>query len=111
MTDRTARQPGHDERCGDVFDAAITCHRVDARDAFVGATGPCRQAGTPIVRVVALELPHMNPVDVQLSGPAAKQLAREVVRTQRADVDAVSGATYTSEGYVSSLQSSLRRLS
>ena len=64
-----------------------------------------------IVRVVALELPHMNPVDVQLSEPAARALALEVLRTQRADVDAVSGATYTSEGYLRSLQSALDRLS
>lgn len=70
-----------------------------------------RAAHGRIVRVVALELPHMTPVDVQLSRPAANELAREVVRTQRADVDTVSGATYTSEGYLSSLQSALDRLS
>jgi uncharacterized protein with FMN-binding domain len=64
-----------------------------------------------IVHVVALELPRMNPVDTQLSKPAARTLAHEVVRAQTADVDAVSGATYTSEGYLTSLQSALDRLS
>jgi uncharacterized protein with FMN-binding domain len=64
-----------------------------------------------IVEVAALELPHGNPTDVELSKPAARTLEREVTAAQSADVDTVSGATYTSTGYLSSVQAALDRLS
>jgi uncharacterized protein with FMN-binding domain len=63
-----------------------------------------------IVQVEALELPHGNPVDLQLSKPAARTLERWVVKAQSTDVDTVSGATYTSTGYLISLQSALDQL-
>lgn len=63
-----------------------------------------------IARVVALELPHGNPMDVTLSRPAATTLAREVLRAQSTEVDVVSGATYTSTGYLTSVQAALDRL-
>ena len=67
-------------------------------------------AGARITGVRALRLPDADPMDVQLSVPAAKQLARAVVLAQSADVDTVSGATFTSQGYLQSLQSALDRL-
>lgn len=63
-----------------------------------------------IVQVVALELPHGNPTDVQLSKPAARTLQREVLSAQTADVDVVTGATYTSTGYLTSVQAALDQL-
>jgi uncharacterized protein with FMN-binding domain len=63
-----------------------------------------------IVQVVAVELPHANPTDLQLSKPAARTLEREVLQAQSADVDVVSGATYTSTGYLNSLQAALDQL-
>ena len=63
-----------------------------------------------IVHVASLRLPHGNQMDVQLSKPAARVLERRVISAQNANVDMVSGATYTSEGYLSSLQSALDRL-
>jgi len=64
-----------------------------------------------IVNVAALRLPHGNQMDTELSKPAARVLERRVISAQSADVDVVSGATYTSEGYLRSLQSALDRLS
>jgi uncharacterized protein with FMN-binding domain len=64
-----------------------------------------------IINVTALQLPHGNQMDVQLSEPAARMLEREVISAQSAQVDMVSGATYTSQGYLRSLQSALDRLS
>ncbi len=64
-----------------------------------------------IVNVTALQLPHGNQMDVRLSEPAARMLEREVTSAQSAQVDTVSGATYTSQGYLRSLQSALDRLS
>jgi uncharacterized protein with FMN-binding domain len=66
--------------------------------------------GGRIVKVTALRLPHGNQMDVQLSKPAARMLERRVISAQSASVDMVSGATYTSQGYLSSLQSALDRL-
>ena len=64
-----------------------------------------------IVHVAALQLPHGNQMDIELSKPAARVLESRVISAQSADVDLVSGATYTSEGYLRSLQSALDRLS
>jgi uncharacterized protein with FMN-binding domain len=63
-----------------------------------------------IVRVEAVELPHGNPMDLQVSRPAVRTLERRVVQAQSSDVDTVSGATYTSIGYLTSLQSALDQL-
>jgi|1185.fasta_scaffold194389_2 uncharacterized protein with FMN-binding domain len=64
-----------------------------------------------IVRIVALELPHGNPMDVELSRPAVRTLTNQILQKQSLDVDVVSGATYTSTGYLSSLQAALDQLS
>jgi uncharacterized protein with FMN-binding domain len=67
--------------------------------------------GGRIVRIDAVELPHGNPMDLELSKPAARTLEREILRAQSTDLDAVSGATYTSAGYLKSVQAALDRLS
>ncbi|MGO4753756.1 FMN-binding protein, partial [Streptomyces sp. 2MCAF27] len=43
----------------------------------------------------------------QIASYAVPQLTSETLSAQNAQIDAVSGATYTSEGYVQSLQSAL----
>jgi uncharacterized protein with FMN-binding domain len=63
-----------------------------------------------IAKITAVQLPHRAPLDVQLSRPAARSLAKAAIAAQSPKVDAVSGATYTSEGYLQSLQSALDRL-
>lgn len=64
-----------------------------------------------IVHATAVEVPHGNQMDVELSRPAVRTLEREVLKTQSLDVDVVSGATYTSTGYLTSLQAGLDQLS
>jgi len=64
-----------------------------------------------IIHARAIEVPHGNPMDVSLSKPAVRTLEQEVLHTQSAQVDTVSGATYTSVGYLTSLQAALDRLS
>ena len=63
-----------------------------------------------IVTVDALELTGDDPRSAQISAYAAPILQQEVPTRQTAGVDAVSGATYTSAGYVQSLQSALDKL-
>ena len=64
-----------------------------------------------LVEVTAVRLPDRDPMDVRLSRPAARRLAAAVLEAQSADVDVVSGATFTSVGYLTSLQSALDQLS
>lgn len=64
-------------------------------------------AGGRIVDVKALSLPHDNPHSWAGGTYAAPKLRSEVLAKQSADVQIVSGATYTSHGYISSLQAAL----
>ncbi|MFF0156169.1 FMN-binding protein [Streptomyces sp. NPDC005263] len=60
-----------------------------------------------ITDVTAVTYPQENPRDQQINAYAVPQLTREALTAQSADIDTVSGATYTSEGYQASLQSAL----
>lgn len=60
-----------------------------------------------ITKVTTLQLPNDNPRDGEISGFAVPQLTQETLAAQNAQIDTVSGATYTSQGYVQSLQSAL----
>ncbi len=62
-----------------------------------------------IVDVVALHLTDRNGRSVQISAQAAPILRSEVLKAQSAKVQAVSGATYTTDGYLSSVQSAIDR--
>ena len=60
-----------------------------------------------ITQVQALQLPENSPRDQQISAYAGPALAQEAVQAQSAQIDVISGATYTSEGYAQSLQSAI----
>jgi uncharacterized protein with FMN-binding domain len=60
-----------------------------------------------ITDVVALSVPHDNPHSFGGSSAAVVKLRTEVLTKQSANVNIVSGATYTSHGYLSSLQAAL----
>ncbi len=60
-----------------------------------------------ITNADAIEYPTGNPKDQQINAYAVPALNAEVVAAQSAAIDAISGATVTSEGYVESLQSAI----
>ncbi|WP_448640244.1 FMN-binding protein [Geodermatophilus sp. URMC 63] len=60
-----------------------------------------------ITDVEVVEYPTENGRDRQINARAVPQLVQETLDAQSADVDMVSGATYTSEGYLQSLQGAL----
>lgn len=64
-------------------------------------------SGGSITDVTALQLTDSDSRSVQISNRAAPVLRQEVLAAQSANVDSVSGATYTSDGYLKSLQSAL----
>jgi uncharacterized protein with FMN-binding domain len=60
-----------------------------------------------ITDVEVVEYPTENGRDRQINAQAVPQLVQETLDAQSADVDMVSGATHTSEGYLESLQGAL----
>jgi uncharacterized protein with FMN-binding domain len=54
-----------------------------------------------------MQVPANNPRDVEINDYAVPVLNQEAVQAGSAGIDAVSGATVTSEGYIASLQSAL----
>jgi uncharacterized protein with FMN-binding domain len=63
-----------------------------------------------ITDVQALQLPNDGGHSSQVSSYAAPQLRSEVLAAQSGTIDTISGATYTSEGYIQSLQSALSQV-
>ena len=60
-----------------------------------------------ITDVTVLAYPSGDPRSAAISSQALPVLIEETLSSQSADVDTVSGATYTSEGYRASLQSAI----
>jgi uncharacterized protein with FMN-binding domain len=60
-----------------------------------------------IVKVSILQQPQGTIHDLQIGQFAFPQLISETLSAQSAKIDAVSGASYTSQGYIQSLQSAL----
>jgi uncharacterized protein with FMN-binding domain len=60
-----------------------------------------------ITGVSILEQPSSTMHDLQIGQVAFPQLISETLSAQSAHIDAVSGASYTSAGYIQSLQSAL----
>jgi major membrane immunogen (membrane-anchored lipoprotein) len=60
-----------------------------------------------ITAASAPEYPQETPRDEQINAYAIPQLNAETRAADSAKIDAVSGATYTSQGYIASLQSAL----
>jgi uncharacterized protein with FMN-binding domain len=64
-------------------------------------------AGGKITDVKALRVPAGNQRDEEINAYAVPQLRAETLAAQSANIDTVSGATVTSDGYVQSLQAAL----
>ncbi|MDJ0385569.1 FMN-binding protein [Streptomyces sp. G-G2] len=64
-------------------------------------------SGGRLTAVRILQAPSENRRDKEINSYALPRLTDEALGAQSADIDTVSGASYTSEGYISSLQSAL----
>ena len=60
-----------------------------------------------ITKATAIEYPTENPRDAEINAVAIPDLQAQVIAAQSAQIDGVSGATYTTEGFTTSLQSAL----
>jgi uncharacterized protein with FMN-binding domain len=63
--------------------------------------------GGRIVSAKAIDYPQGSGRDRQINSYAIPALQKEAVAAQSAHIDTVSGATFTSDGYVQSLQAAL----
>jgi len=64
-------------------------------------------AGGKISDVTALQLPSDRQRSAEISGIVGPMLQSEALAAQSAQIDLISGATYTSDAYAQSLQSAL----
>ncbi|TQK43404.1 uncharacterized protein with FMN-binding domain [Streptomyces sp. SLBN-118] len=64
-------------------------------------------SGDRITEASAVQSPSETPRSREISSTAIPALNQRTLSAQSADIDAVSGASYTSEGYIGSLQSAL----
>ena len=60
-----------------------------------------------IIKATAIDYPQGSSTDQEINSSAIPQLDDETLQAQSAQIDTVSGATYTSDGYQRSLQSAL----
>ncbi|OHV45027.1 FMN-binding protein [Parafrankia soli] len=63
--------------------------------------------GSRITDVVAVQLPDRERRDREINDQAVPLLRQEVLDVQSAQIDVISGASYTSQGYAQSVQSAL----
>jgi uncharacterized protein with FMN-binding domain len=87
-----------------------------ASGTFTGAAADTRYgpvqvritvSGGRITAAEAIEYPQESGRDVRINSAAVPELNQEALQAQSAQIDTVSGATYTSEGYQQSLQSAI----
>ena len=63
--------------------------------------------GGKITAVTATEYPVDTPRDYQINSYAIPALNQETLQASSASIDSISGATYTSQGYIGSLQNAI----
>ena len=83
---------------------------VDAPNQYGDVQVQVTTSGGRITKVTALRLPSGDGRSQEISSFAGPQLAQQALAAQSANIDGVSGATYTSESYRSSLQSAIDQL-
>jgi uncharacterized protein with FMN-binding domain len=66
--------------------------------------------GHKITKIDVLQYPTQSGRDVEINDYALPILNQEAMSAQSAQIDAVSGATFTSDGYAQSLQSAIDKL-
>ncbi|SEO76149.1 FMN-binding protein [Amycolatopsis saalfeldensis] len=64
-------------------------------------------SGGKITSAQTVQVPQESSRDVRINSAAVPILNQEALTAQSAQIDTVSGATYTSEGYAQSLQSAI----
>ncbi|WNV87106.1 FMN-binding protein [Umezawaea sp. Da 62-37] len=105
VADPSVRSPTDPGTGGSADSRTVTGPSVDTR------WGPVQVevtiSGGRVTAVAVPVYPDGNRKDQEINARALPILVQEAIDAQSADVDMVSGATVTSEGYVESLQAAL----
>jgi uncharacterized protein with FMN-binding domain len=88
-------------------DGTYTGDSIDVGHNYGNVQVEITVQGGRIVDVTALEVPQNDGRSAQISSVAIPYLVDQALQSQSADVAGVSGATYTSVGFASSLKSAL----
>jgi uncharacterized protein with FMN-binding domain len=64
-------------------------------------------SGGKISNVIPVQMTNVGSLSTEIDRQAVPMLKSEVLSSQSANVNSISGATYTSEGYLTSLQAAL----
>ncbi len=115
----TVRSPGTTATTGGTTGSTVTGSgsrsgsTTVSGDAAQTRYGPVQvQVSVSGGRITAVDVPQYpdsSGKDQRINSQAIPQLVDETLSAQSSRIDMVSGATYTSEGYVTSLQSALDR--
>jgi uncharacterized protein with FMN-binding domain len=87
--------------------ALVTVNGASVDTAYGLVQVQVKLRGKRIVRATAIDYPQGTGRDREINRYAIPVLQRETIAAQSANVDTVSGATYTSDGYRRSLQAAL----
>jgi uncharacterized protein with FMN-binding domain len=104
---RTSRSSGS----GSGSKSTSTVSKTSTGDAVETGYGPIQVEitvkGGKITAVNVPVYPNGTMRDVQINQYAVPQLIQETMAANSANIDSISGASYTSQGYIQSLQSAL----
>jgi uncharacterized protein with FMN-binding domain len=107
----SASPPAKGRPAGQSSGGSAAGGRVVTGDVVNGPYGPSQVAitlsGNKITKVTVLQHTDDGSNSQQIDGNALPKLTSETLAAQSAKIDAVSGASYTSAGYIKSLQSAL----
>jgi uncharacterized protein with FMN-binding domain len=115
------------QRPGQAAPAGVVVPKTSASTGTAGSTSPVTKVingasadtrygpvqvqlhvrGGRVVSAKAIDYPQGSGFDRQINSFAIPLLQQEAVAAQNARIDTISGATYTSDGYRTSLQSAL----
>jgi uncharacterized protein with FMN-binding domain len=87
--------------------ASKTATGVDAPNQYGDVQVRVTVSGTKITRITNVMLPSSDGKSQEISAAAGPELAQQALTAQSAQIDGVSGASYTSDSYRTSLQSAL----
>ena len=90
--------------------ATRTATGADAPNQYGDVQVRVTVSGTKITNVTAVALPGGDGKSQEINAAAGPQLAKQAVAAQSAKIDGVSGASYTSDSYKTSLQSALDKV-
>ena len=110
-TDSGSGSTGSGSASDDATSSPSSASTTDTGDAVATRYGDVQVRitveGGKVTAADVTTVPWSNHKDQQINSYAVPILNSEAVDAQSAEIDMVSGATYTSEGYIQSLQSAL----